>query len=164
MGGRLICLSPVELSTDSSIGDLVHDMYWFPDDHYYLFSKFSEDISEDIGAEVAKRLETAGVVTKITEPYFYPHPNPGYANDFVHLPPDQIHHEWQRKASQSEMYVRQILSLEPWKRKQLDIAQTAEATSSAVSRSEPLLEAKPGFAGFSINVSVLWRWLRDRWR
>jgi hypothetical protein len=40
--GKLICLMPSDLQTEDKINDLVSDMFWYPDEFYYIFTKINE--------------------------------------------------------------------------------------------------------------------------
>ena len=153
MGEKMHYMSPDEFKDSSEFTKLLHDMYWFPDDLYFVFTKEGEGL----GSQFSKSIENTGIEIKKIENYFYPHPNPGYKNDYVHLPPGEMNFEWQREASKKQMYVRFNLKLATWKKKELDIAYAAEATTNALSKNEPIIEAKPGFAGFSINLVSVWK-------
>jgi hypothetical protein len=59
-------LIPDDLDTTQSIVNIVHDLYWFPDDSYFLFFAYGTGIR----AELNNTLETHGVAMKKTELYF----------------------------------------------------------------------------------------------
>lgn len=158
-GVRHHCVSPDEFGDQKELLNLLHDMYWFSDDLYFMFTKEGKGL----GAEFSKRIEVVGIEVIKIENYFYPHPSPGHKNDYVHLPPGEIKYDWHREASEKQMYTRFTLQLTPWKRKELDMAYSAEATSRALAKEEPVIEAKPGIAGFSINLIAAWRKVRAKW-
>lgn len=152
-GPRHIHLTEKDLQIADDIKDLVSDLYWHSEDNYYLFFRYGEGVNKDL----LNQLEHYGVASRKTELYFYRRPHPAYENDFVKLLPDQIKYEWQRQAAQGEMYGRVSLSLEPWQRKQLDIAQAAQATASIIDNNQPVLDLKPGLWGFNLNLRSLFR-------
>jgi hypothetical protein len=158
-GVRHHFMSPDEFDDQNELLNLVHDMYWFSDDLYFIFTKEGEGL----GVEFSKRIESVGIeVTKI-ENYFYPHLNPGYRNDYVHLPPGEIKYDWHREASKKQMYTRFTLKLTTWKKKELDIAYSTEAITKTLAKEEPVIEAKPGIAGFTINLIAAWRRVKEKW-
>ncbi len=158
-GSRYINLTPDGLKPAAALADLVHDLYWFPDNHYFLFFVYGEGI----GTNLQERLKSHGVATKKTEMYFYRHPKPAYENDFVQVLPHSAKHEWLKEAARGQMYGRILLSLEPWKRKQLDLEHTARATAKAMADTEPTIEMKPNFAGMGINLNSVFRRLGRWW-
>ena len=159
MKGKLICLSPDDLQSDEDISQLVTEIYWYPDDFYYLFTK----VNKGFGDFLATRFKQSGLILKKIERCFYPHPNPGYKNDFVHLPPGEIVYNWHKEAVKKQEYTRFTIELAPWKRKELDMAYTAQATVNAAGRNAPIVEAKPGFMGFSINLFAISGKLKRWW-
>ena len=159
MRGRLICLSPDELKEDEEIVSLMQEIYLYPDDCYYIFTK----VNEGFGKELASKLESKGLISKVNERCFYPHPNPGYKNDFVHLPIDIIIYDWHKEAIKKQEHTRFTIELSPWKRKELDITYTANATVQASEEKEPIVEAKPGIMGFNINLLALLEKIKRYW-
>ncbi len=127
---KLICLSPDMLPDTSSLEALVHDLFWFPDDYYYIFA----EASTGIGAKLAKDLKEVGISVELTQRCFYPHPNPGFKNDFVHLTPDKVEYDWHREATQKTEHIRLTVALAPWKRKDLDLSYAAEASAKRSDR------------------------------
>ena len=156
----LICLSSDQLQKPEELQTLVHDIFWFPDDLYYIFG----EVDKGMGAELFECLRQSGICIELTQRCFYPHPNPGYKNDFVQLTPDNIVHDWHRKAAKKQEYVRYTIALAPWKRKELDIAYAAEANVRMLQEREPIVEAKPGVAGFSVNLMVVLERVKRWWR
>ena len=159
MRGRLICLSPDELKEDEEIVSLMQEIYLYSDDCYYIFTK----VNEGFGKELASKLESNGLISKVNERCFYPHPNPGYKNDFVHLPIDIIIYDWHKEAIKKQEHTRFTIELSPWKRKELDITYTANATVQASEEKEPIVEAKPGIMGFNINLLALLEKIKRYW-
>lgn len=159
---KLICFSPNQLQKPEDLQDLVHDLYWFPEDLYYIFG----EVGKGIGPELFKQVDHFGISIELTQRCFYPHPNPGFENDFVHLTPDKIEYDWHREAAKKQEYIRYTIALMPWKRKELDFSYAAEANAKIQEEREPIMEAKPGIAGFSINLLAIFerikRWWNDR--
>lgn len=149
---------PDDFNSAAAIADLVHDLYWFPDTDYCLFFVYGEGI----GAGLEERLKAQGVATRKTEMYFYRHPNPAHENDFIRILPHSAEHEWVIKAAQGQMYGRVLLSLEPWRKKQLDLEHAGRAAARTIADAEPVIEMKPNFAGMGVNIHSALRRLK-RW-
>lgn len=153
-------MSPDEFGDKDEFGKLLHDMYWFSEDLYFVYCEEGKGLGENF----LKGIENIGIEIGGIENYFYPHPNPVYENDYVHLPPGEKMHDWQREASKKQMHTRFSLHVSAWKRKELDMAYSAKATTEALNNEEPIVEAKPGFVGFSVNLIAGWRRLKNIWR
>ena len=97
---------PDNIKSQEDLQDLLHDMYWFPEDQFYMFSEGNEGI----GDFLASSFEENGIECGPIERCFYKHPNQGYENDFIHLPPHWINHEWQEKTSLTLEYTRYTLN------------------------------------------------------
>jgi diguanylate cyclase (GGDEF)-like protein len=123
-GPSRVDLTLADLSTSEDVSGLVSDLYWHSDDQYYLFFKHENGI----GAELAKELESQGLALRKTEFYFYRHPYPVSERDFIRVLPGELEFDWQRQAAAGEMFGRITVTLEPWRRKQLDGTTTASAT------------------------------------
>ena len=158
-GPRHSSLMPDDLSSVEGITNLVHDLYWYPDDLYLLFFFFGEGIA----ASLNETLKTHGVAMKKTELYFYRHPNSAYKNNFIRVLPHSEAPEWQKEAARGQMFGRISLSLEPWRRKQLDLEQTAHATTRAIADSEPIVEMKLNLWGVGINLQSLLHRVKRWW-
>jgi hypothetical protein len=152
-GPRYVNLMEKDLQSINKIEDLVSDLYWFSEDHYYLFFRFGEGVHSNL----QYMFDNYGIASKTTELYFYKHPIPAYENDFVRVLPTEHTHEWQRQAAAGRMYGRVMLSLEAWRKRQLDITQIAQTTASAIVSNQPILDLKPGLWGFSLNLRSLYR-------
>lgn len=158
-GPRYINFMPDELKPTTAIADLVHDLYCHHDNHYFLFFVYGEGI----GADLKERLKSHGVAMKKTELYFYRHPKPAYKSDLIRVLPHSGEFEWQKEAAKGQMYGRVFLSLEPWRRKQLDLEYAARATTRAIADAEPVVEMKPNFAGMGINMHSVFLRLKRWW-
>ena len=148
---RVCHMSPDEFGEDKALLDLLHDMYWFIDGLYYVYTKHEETL----GVVLSESFDNAGIEVIAIESFFYSHPKPAYKNDFVHLPPNAIQYDWHREAASTQMYTRFSLAVSAWKRKELDLAYSAEATVDAIAKGEPMVEAKPGFGGVTLNLRVV---------
>jgi diguanylate cyclase (GGDEF)-like protein len=121
-------LIPNDLSTAEDVSGLVSDLYWHSDDQYYLFFKHGQEID----GELLKQLDAQGIALRKTDFYFYRHANSTSEKDFIRVLPGAPNFEWQREAASGEMFGRATVTLEPWRRKQLDAAATATATQRAL--------------------------------
>ena len=142
-----------DLDCDDEILDLVRFLFWHPDDRYYLFFPYSEGISDNLAASLGR----FGVSLRMTEMYFFRHPAPAYENDFVRILPQDDIHDWQRLAAKCRMFGRITLTLECWKRKQIEFRELARITAAEIAENEDVLEAKPNLMGFGINLNSGWR-------
>ncbi len=116
-----------------------------------------------IAPNLLQRLESYGIRSEKTEFYFFRHPYSGNENDFVRILPGEAHFDWQRKAAEGQMYGRISLGLEPWRKKKIDLAYTAEATASAIANQEPAIELKPNFSGIGVNLHSVLRKIKTWW-
>ena len=149
--GRLISLTPSDLKTEEKINDLVHNLYWYPDEFYYIFTK----VNEGFGEFLSSRFKKSGMLSKINERCFYVHSFSDMRNDFIHLPPDTVEYDWHREAILGQEFSRFTIKLAPWKIKELDMVYTAEATAKAMDEATPIIEAKPGLFGFNVNLIAI---------
>lgn len=147
-----------DLEEDSAIRNLVHDLYWFQDDEYFLYSLYGHGVGQTLNM----RLKTHGVMTKKTEMYFYRHPKPAHENDFIRVTPHSDVPQWMKDAAQGEMYARGYLTLEAARRKQLDFREAARVATNTMADNESVVEAKPNFFGLGLNLNSLWR-IAKRW-
>jgi diguanylate cyclase (GGDEF)-like protein len=125
---RRVDLVSGDLSTAADISGLASDLYWHSDDEYYLFFKHGQGID----GELLKKLEAQGIALRKTELYFYRHPHPTSDKDFVRILPGETKFEWQRETASGEMFGRFALTLESWRRKQLDASATGAATRRVI--------------------------------
>ena len=93
-GPRRVHLLPVDFENDEAIADLLHDLYWFPDDQYHLF--YSETLK--LTSKASAELEELGVVITEMESYFFKHPKPGYERDFIQVLPSEDYPEWKKRS------------------------------------------------------------------
>jgi hypothetical protein len=84
-------------------------------------------------------------------------------DSFIHLPPNIIEYDWHKEAIKGQEYTRFTIKLAPWKVKELDMAHTAAATASAIDEATPVIEAKPGVFGFSINLLAITSKVKRWW-
>jgi hypothetical protein len=157
--GRLISLTPSDLGTEDNISDLVHNLYWYPDEFYYIFTK----VDEGFGEFLFSRFEKSGLLSTKNERCFYIHSFSDMKNDFIHLPPDVVEYDWHKEAINGQEYTRFTIKLAPWKIKELDMSYTAKATADAVDDNSSIVEAKPGVFGFSVNLFALFNQIKRKW-
>lgn len=158
-GAPRVNLTPYDLAAEEALQDLVHDLYWFPDREYFVYFLYGEGI----GRKLDRRLQQRGVERKKVEMYFYKHQEPAYENHFVRALPGAEVPPSVKEATKTQMYGRVQLSLSVTMRKQLDLVETARATSTAISNAEPVVQAKPNFFGMGLNLNSLWRRLKNWW-
>jgi hypothetical protein len=149
---RYVPFTEADLNGDSSIQDLVHDLYWFIDSDYYLYFEYGKGIENSL----LSRLGQAGVEMNRTEMYFFCRPNPSYKNDFIRILPHSEVPKWQEEAFKGKMFCRVSLTLESARRKQLDFSESGRLTNELLADKEPMVEAKPNFYGFGLNLNSIW--------
>jgi hypothetical protein len=152
-GPRCVNLMVEDLQTMKDFEDLVYDLYWFPGDNYYLFSKYEEKLSRNL----LDKFESQGILLLKTEHYFYRHPANDLNNIFIRLLPSELEHEWEIQTAKGQMYGRITLSLEEWRRKRLDITYIGQVAASKMDKDQPILDLKPGIWGFNLNLRSLYR-------
>ncbi len=152
-------LNQDELHNKNDVDDLTHDLYWFPDDKYYLFFQYGIGIKK----ELSKMLTENEIEMKTTEMYFYRHPQSRDSNDYIQLLPN--HHkdipEWIIEASKGDMYGRILLSLSPTRRKVIDFLESAKKTSEILSDKEPIFEVKPNIYGVGLNLNKIGKIIKN---
>lgn len=156
-GPRAVHVVQAELSAENNIMDLVHDLFWFPNDNFYLFVPVDDGVEQTLYAT----LEGQGIELLVVEMHFYPHPHPAYKNDFTRILPHEAPLPWQHEALQNQMYKRFKLTLEPATRTRLSHSQIAAATRDAIANAESIFEAKPNIYGIGINFNSLLRKVRN---
>jgi len=159
-GPRQVYFCESDFDGDDGVRDLLHDLYWFPDDNYYLYFLHGEGLDKSL----ASRLEAQGIEMKKTELYFYRHPNPAYPNDFIRVLNHEDPPQWKADAAKGPMFGRVSMSLEPARRKQIDFQENARITRELIADSESVVEAKPNFFGMGLNLNSLWHKVRKRLR
>jgi hypothetical protein len=157
-GPRRVYFSCADLQSEVAISNVVHDLYWFPDDERFLYFRYGVGI----GVSLRTSLEEQGIEMKKTEMYFYRHPKPAYENDFVRVMRHADVPEWKLNAAKRAMHGRVSLTLAPWRRKEMGFAEAAHVNTQIVGDKERVFEAKPNFYGFSLNLHRLWRVVK-RW-
>ncbi|GGP47667.1 hypothetical protein [Shewanella saliphila] len=157
--GRLISLTPSDLKTEDEINNLVHNLYWYPDDFYFIFTK----VNEGFGEFLFSRFEQSGMVYTKNERCFYIHSFSDMKNDFIQLPPDTVEFDWHKEAILGQEYSRFTIKLASWKIKELDMVYTAEATVKVMDEATPIIEAKPGLFGININLCAILSKVKRWW-
>ena len=161
-GPRRVHLLPADFESEGAISDILHDLYWFPDDHYYLF--YSDTLK--LTSEAATELEASGVVFTELESYFYKHPKPGYDRDFIQVLPNGDYPTWRIEAADGQMFWRASLALDSAMRREMDFNESAARTRDAITDSEDVVDLKPNFFGVGVNLNSVWRrfliWFKSR--
>lgn len=157
---RRVHLLPADFESDRAVTDLLHDLYWFPDDRYYLF--YSDTMK--LTTKVAEELKESGIVFSEIESYFYKHPKPAYERDFIQVLPNVDYPTWRKKSAKGEILWRALLSLDTTVRRELDFDESAARTRDAIANSEGVVDLKPNIYGVGLNLNSLWRkikaWLK----
>jgi len=161
-GPRRVHLLPADFESEGAISDILHDLYWFPDDHYYLF--YSDTLK--FTSETATELEASRVIFTELESYFYKHPKPGYDRDFIQVLPHGDYPTWRNEAAEGQMFWRASLALDSAMRREMDFNESAARTRDAITDSEDVVDLKPNFFGVGVNLNSVWRrflsWFKSR--
>ncbi|WP_062363249.1 hypothetical protein [Vreelandella aquamarina] len=161
-GPRRVHLLPADFESEGAISDILHDLYWFRDDQYYLF--YSDTLK--LTSEVAREFEASGVVFTEIESYFYMHPKPGYERDFIQALPNGDYPAWRQEAANGEMFCRASLALDSAMRREMDFNESAARTRDAITDTEDVVDLKPNFFGIGLNLNSAWRrfltWFKSR--
>jgi hypothetical protein len=161
-GPREHHLTAADLEGETNINDLIHDLYWFPDDLNFIYFRHGEGL----GKAFISKIEKKGIEVKKTELYFYRHPKPAYQNDYIRILPHENVPNWQKEAANGPMFGRVLVTLKPARRKQIDFYESARITIKVIADNESLIEAKPNFFGLGVNLNSLLRkalkWLRHQ--
>ena len=143
-----------------TVAELAHDIFWYGECNYFVF------YAQDIGFPplLNEEFERLGLEMKKVDLYFFKPQIPHSKNDFIQVLPHEATDEWRKNAATTRMYARADVTLTPSRRKEMEIAETAAATAKLLKKPEPLLQLKPGAYGISVDLKVIWRWLRTRWK
>ena len=152
-GPGRVHLLPADFDSEGAISNILHDLYWFPDNHYYLF--YSDTLK--LTSEAATELEASGIVFAEIESYFYKHPKPGYERDFIQVLPSGDYPAWRKEAAEGQMFWRASLALDSTTQREMDLNESAARTRDAITDSEDLVDLKPNFFGIGVNLNIALR-------
>lgn len=163
VGDSQVLFVPEDLENNSSISDLVHDLYWFDERKYLLYFDYGIGLPEYL----SKALSKNGIEMNKRENFFYRHPKPAYKKDFVRiLPHSEIPH-FLEGVNEGVMFGRLHLSLTSDYRKQLDFRMAANETSRVLQAQESIVEIKPSVWGITINLKLIYykikNWFINLW-
>ena len=151
-----------ELLCDDELQALLHDMYFFEDETYYVYREHDKSPDPDFSVE---RLSQVGIALTSHENYFYRRPFSDQGLEpysYVRILPGEDRHPWQKEiVRKGPMFTRIKLELHPWKKKQMDLARLS---SFVQARDVNPVELKPNFMGFGIDLIKLWSWIRSRFQ
>jgi len=147
-----------QLIADSDIRDLIHDLYYFPDDKYFLYYECeSKNIPKGFDA---KKLERCGLSLRKHESFFYRRP---YEDDrpdkysYIRLTAADIHYPWQQEIiDNGPMYGRVQIELFEWKKKEIELYRIKSLNSK---KDGPLI-LQPNFMGLGIDLKKIPSWLK----
>jgi hypothetical protein len=137
---------------------LQSDMYWFTDDEYCIYTNYEDGLA----SEVREELERQGIEVRMMERHYYLHPGSSRRPLYIQSIPNDPGALFSAEELESDEHTKHSLRLAPWKIKEIDFALAAKANAIAVP--SPILAAKPGLFGFSIDLVALIKRFRARRR
>lgn len=149
-----------ELIEFDDINALIHDMYYFSEERYFLYYEYhSKNIPE--GFDV-KLLNGIGLAFRKHENYFYKRPWSDERPDvysYIRFLPGDVKYEWQKKlVEEGPMYGRVEIELMEWKKKQIDLYLIQQASNK---ESDPLI-LQPNFMGIGVDLRKIPAWIKDK--
>ena len=147
-----------QLISEGDINDLIHDLYYFPEDKYFLYYEYkSKDIPEGFDAE---KLESYGLSLGKHENFFYRRP---YGDDqpdkysYVRLTIVDIKYPWQQEiVDKGPMFGRVQIELLEWKKKDIELYRIKSLNSK---KDDPLV-LQPNFMGLGVDLKKIPAWLK----
>jgi len=144
-----------DLINDTDIAALVHDLFFFPEDEFYLYYEYG---APRVHADYDKgKLEAAGLRFAKNENYFYRRPLDKNRSDRFsyerYLPGDEKY-EWQEEIiEKGPMYGRASIQLMEWKKKDIEL----ERIRSTQQQDDDPLLLKPSIMGVGVDLKKLWK-------
>lgn len=149
-------LSVGDVSGPENVKRLLHDLYWFPETDYCIYTEYQQGLPQD----VIDDLKAHGIETNTIERRFYKRPMSDGQFMFWQVHEIERDGSWLAEYPESVEHARYTASLAAWKQKDLDFQHSAEAVRKATSKPPAIFSAKPGFFGFSVDLVAAWkRWL-----
>ncbi len=151
-----------ELVSTDDISNLVHDLFYFPEDKHFLYFEYgSNDMPEGFDSE---KLKAYGLAFRKHENFFYRRPlddtNPEDYS-YIQLTIDKINYPWQQKiVDAGPMYGRVQIELMEWKKKEIELQRIKSVHQND---NNPLL-LQPNFMGLGIDLKKLLKWGKNIFR
>lgn len=146
------------LIEEEDIYNLVHDMFYFPEDKYFLYFEYESPVIPE-GFDT-KKLERFGLALRKNENFFYRRP---YGDDepdrysYIRLTPANIKHAWhQRLIDSGPMYGRVQIELMEWAKKDIEL----QRLKSLNPKDEDPLLLQPNFMGVGIDLKKVPSWFK----
>lgn len=146
------------LIKDEDIYNLIHDLFYFPEDKYFLYYEYaSSEIPEGFDT---KKLEQLGLVLRKHENYFYRRPFGDKDPDrysYIRLTVADIKYPWHQELIDSgPMYGRVQIELMEWAKKDIEL----QRIKSLDSKDEDPLVLQPNFMGVGVDLKKIPSWLK----
>lgn len=151
-----------ELVSDEDISNLIHDLFYFPEDTYFLYYEYeNKEVPEKFDAE---KLKALGLSFRKYENFFYRWPwddETPQKYSYVRLTIDKINYPWQQEiVDRGPMYGRVQIELMEWRKKEIEL-QRIKSTHSP--DSDPLI-LQPNFMGLGVDLKKLFKWAEGVFR
>lgn len=146
------------LVADQDIQNLIHDLFFFPEDKYFLYYEYgSEEIPDGFDTE---KLERYGISLRKHENFFYRHP---WDNEhpekysYLRLTVSDIRFPWQQElVDKGPMYGRVQIELMEWRKKEIELARIKALSD----KSEDPLVLQPNFFGLGVDLKKVPQWIK----
>jgi len=147
-----------DLITDEDIQGLIHDLFFFPEDKYFLYYEYSnKEIPEGFDA---KKLKQYGLSLRKHENFFYRRPwdkDRPEQYSYVRLTVSGIKYPWQQEiVDKGPMYGRVQIDLMEWRKKEIELARIKALSK----KDEDPLILQPNICGVGIDIKKIPSWIK----
>lgn len=146
------------LIEEKDVYDLIHDLFYFPEDNYFLYFKYESSNIPD-GFDT-KKLGSFGLALRQYENFFYRRPFGDVEPDrysYIRLTAADIKHPWHQKLIDSgPMFGRVQIELMEWANKNVEL----QRLKSLNSKDEDPLLLQPNFMGVGVDLKKIPAWLK----
>lgn len=153
---HVLCRS--ELVKNEDIQNLIHDLFFFPEEKYFLYFEYaSNDIPDGFDAN---RLEQHGLSLRKYENFYYRRPDDKDQSEpysFIRLAVTDIQFPWQQEiVNQGPMYGRVQIELKEWKKKEIELSRIQALNE----QDDNPLVLQPNFWGLGIDLKKIPSWVK----
>lgn len=146
------------LVATEDIKSLIHDLFFFPEDKYFLYYEYdSNEIPDGFSTE---KLERHGIALHKYENFYYHRPwdkEHPEEYSYVRLNASDIKLPWQQElVDAGPMYGRVLVELMEWQKKEIELSIIKGVSDK---NDDPLL-LQPNIFGFGLDLKKIWPWIK----
>lgn len=142
-----------ELINDKDINELIHDLFYFPEEKYFLYFKYEEDVIPD-GFDFEK-LQDLGLFFEKYENFYYRrpfHPSTPEKYTYIQIISGDAKTPWQVElVENTPMYSRVQIELMEWLKKDIEMARI----KAAADKKQNAIILQPNFYGIGLDINSI---------